>query len=441
MVFSLTLLHAGLIPAISVFLLWCLPGAIGMFALALGVARINSILPVPVYALLSGLNAATVGIIALAAVQLASKAITDPLARILVILGACAGLCYSALWYFPVVVTVGGAMTAVWDVWLSRVVGKFRAQIQRRRDQAAVNEMDYADHGHPAVDDVRLGNLPSTTAAGPQLGYRGQGEDRPASISQTAEANLPAGHNDTVTVVSPAPTGYHGVSAWRGLAVITTFFASFIAILVFRSVLNDPPRPLDLFANMYLAGTIIFGGGPVVIPLLREYVVQPGWVSPRDFLLGLAIIQAFPGPNFNFAVYLSTLAIQSNTAQSYPPISGAILGLVGMFSPGLVIAYCVQGLWRLLRTKPVVTATLRGVNATAVGLIFTAVYRLWEQGYLMPQRSNGQSLAMEPWWVVVATIAYSGSCWFRLPPAVSILAGGTLGLLWYAATQMKGDHS
>lgn len=65
--------------------------------------------------------------------------------------------------------------------------------------------------------------------------------------------------------------------------------------MVVRSVIQPAPRPLGLFANMYLAGTIIFGGGPVVIPLLREYVVQPGWVGSRDFLIGLAIIQAFPG--------------------------------------------------------------------------------------------------------------------------------------------------
>lgn len=58
---------------------------------------------------------------------------------------------------------------------------------------------------------------------------------------------------------------------------------------------------------MYLAGTVIFGGGPVVIPMLRSYVVDPGWVSSRDFLIGLAIIQAFPGPNFNFAVFLNAL--------------------------------------------------------------------------------------------------------------------------------------
>ena len=78
-----------------------------------------------------------------------------------------------------------------------------------------------------------------------------------------------------------------------------THSVTFIAFMVTRGVLSPPPLALDLFTNMYLAGTIIFGGGPVVIPLLREYVVVPGWVSSRDFLLGLAIIQAFPGPNFN----------------------------------------------------------------------------------------------------------------------------------------------
>merc|ERR1712000_678614 len=75
MIFCLTLLHAGFIPALFAFLIWCLPGAIGMYALSLGVQRMNEILPLPVYALLSGLNASTVGIIALAAVQLAEKAI------------------------------------------------------------------------------------------------------------------------------------------------------------------------------------------------------------------------------------------------------------------------------------------------------------------------------------------------------------------------------
>jgi chromate transport protein ChrA len=60
--------------------------------------------------------------------------------------------------------------------------------------------------------------------------------------------------------------------------------------MALRGTLKSPPRGFSLFANLYLAVTIIFGGGPVVIPLLREYVVYEGWVSSRDFLLGLAII-------------------------------------------------------------------------------------------------------------------------------------------------------
>lgn len=205
---------------------------------------------------------------------------------------------------------------------------------------------------------------------------------------------------------------------------------SFVAILTIRALLPSAPLGLDIFANMYLAGTIIFGGGPVVIPLLREYVVQPGWVSPRDFLIGLAIIQAFPGPNFNFAVYLCALAVKP---AGYPSITGAMLGFVGIFFPGMVLALGVQGLWQILRTKAIVASVIRGINATAVGLIFTAVYRLWELGYLTPSSSDGQSLALEPWWVVVAAVTYSGSAWFKVPPPVAILAGGALGLMWYVA--------
>lgn len=162
-------------------------------------------------------------------------------------------------------------------------------------------------------------------------------------------------------------------------------------MLVARGALNDPPRALDLFANMYLAGTIIFGGGPVVIPLLREYVVEPGWVSSRDFLIGLAIIQAFPGPNFNFGVFLGALALLDSPQ---PTVVGALLGYIGIFLPGLALAIGVQGFWRVLRTKPLVVSFLRGINAAAVGLVFTAVYRLWQIGYLTPTASEGQSLAL-----------------------------------------------
>lgn len=200
--------------------------------------------------------------------------------------------------------------------------------------------------------------------------------------------------------------------------------------MVARGVINFPPLALDLFGNMYLAGTIIFGGGPVVIPLLRSYVVDPGWVSGRDFLIGLALIQAFPGPNFNFAVFLGALTLQKS---QFPTIFGAFLGYLGIFMPGLTLAVAVQSFWRVLRRRKWVVDWLRGVNAAAVGLVFTAVYRLWEIGYLTPKASNGQSLALEPWWVVVATVTYAENAWFKVPPAIAIIIGGILGLCWYGA--------
>lgn len=197
--------------------------------------------------------------------------------------------------------------------------------------------------------------------------------------------------------------------------------------MVLRGTLKAPPLAFSLFTNMYLAGTIIFGGGPVVIPLLRTYVVDPGWVSPRNFLLGLALIQAFPGPNFNFAVYLGALTLAPTH------VVGALIGFVGIFFPGLTLAVGFQSIWRALRSRPWVTSVLRGVNAGAVGLVFTAVYRLWEIGYLTVEENKGISLAKEPWWVVVAATTYTGVEWFKIPPAVAILAGGVMGLAWFGA--------
>jgi hypothetical protein len=98
-----------------------------MYGLSLGVRRINEVLPPPVYALLSGLNASTVGIIALAAVQLSEKAIKDNITRVLVLFGACAGVCYNALWYFPVLMVIGGLTTLLWDGHLKPQIGRFRA--------------------------------------------------------------------------------------------------------------------------------------------------------------------------------------------------------------------------------------------------------------------------------------------------------------------------
>ncbi|KAJ6018894.1 hypothetical protein N7522_000961 [Penicillium canescens] len=422
MIFCLALLHAGFIPAMLVFFIWSLPGAIGMYALSLGVQNISETLPKPVYSLLSGLNASTVGIVALAAVQLAEKAIRDKLSRILVIFGACAGLCYNALWYFPVLMIIGGFLTSLWDGWLYQQIS--RARIAWKNRHIRSQELDVTNGDPTGMDSITAITLEENTTQRSET-------TRPRRPDPRIEG-LPQSSINTTTPTQSAedPSQHHIIRIRVGVLVMVLFFASFIGILVARGQLATPPLVLDLFANMYLAGTVIFGGGPVVIPLLRSYVVDPGWVSSRDFLIGLAIIQAFPGPNFNFAVFLGALALQRSR---FPTIFGAFLGGLGIFFPGITLAVAIQSFWRVLRKKKYVIDFLRGVNATAVGLVFTAVYRLWEIGYLTPDRSDGQSLAKEPWWVVVAAVTYAGSAWFNVPPAMAIVMGGILGLCWFGA--------
>ncbi|KAI4629668.1 uncharacterized protein J4E87_002854 [Alternaria ethzedia] len=396
MCFCIALLHAGIVSAVFAFLLWSLPGAIGMYGLSLGVQKMPERLPPIVYALLSGLNASTVGIVALAAVQLAEKAIKDRVTRILVIFG------------------------------------KMRAAYLAKRRRAR-NEQGDAEEVSATTQTIPI-ELQRPEAVKRRVGT-GSSTDRIVPEREEAGRDHAGEHPevDDVTATNElvADVKTHNISVKVGMSLIVGFLLSFIVVMVIRGTVSST-RSFDVFSNMYLAGTIIFGGGPVVIPLLRSYVVDPGWVSPRDFLLGLAIIQAFPGPNFNFAVYLGALAIASAPA-STPTIVGALLGFIGIFFPGIVLAVGVQSIWQVMRTKAWVASLLRGINATAVGLVFTAVYRLWEIGYLTPESSDGRSLADEPWWVVVAAMAYAETAWFGVPPAIAIIIGAVLGLGWYGA--------
>ncbi len=85
----------------------------------------------------------------------------------------------------------------------------------------------------------------------------------------------------------------------------------------------------------------------------------------------------------------------------------------------------------MIRKHKWVASLLRGVNAGAVGLVWTAVYRLWEIGYLTPEAISGSSLGQEPWWVVVALVTFASNRWYGVPAPVSIISGGILGIGWW----------
>ena len=407
-------------------ILFSLPGAIAAYALALGVYRIGDTLPLVVYALLSGLNAATVGIIALAAVQLSRKAATDNITRILVFLGGSAGLLYNALWYFPVLMLLGAVSTVVRDYkWCHNVFIAAKAKLTRSR-----NRHDASTEESQAAEQVTLQDIAvpiNTSNVSAYSVQRAPAVSRRLQNSETADGSLPS-ENERRVVTSPETN----VFSWEfGITVIICFFFTFVTIMIVRGTVHDQPFGFRIFANLYLAGTIIFGGGPVVIPLLREYVVAEGWVSPRDFLLGLAICQAFPGPNFNFAVYLGALAVAGHLNAA----SGAIIGYIAIFGPGIILHTGTMSLWKTLRNWRWFISALRGINATAVGLIYTAVYRLWEQGFLNDTFTSGASLDLDPWWVVVTATSFVGGHWFNVPAPATIVLGGVMGIVWFGVVE------
>ncbi|OBS25153.1 hypothetical protein FPOA_05688 [Fusarium poae] len=400
MLYCINLIHGGFLQAVLAFLIWSVPGCFGMFGLSVGVSNIGDTLPRAVYALLSGLNAATVGVIALAAVELSNKAITDQTTRLVLSLTAMAGMLYNALWYFPVIIVAGGCGTVIYDYkWLHRPARAVKnAYLRARRGRVAETEnIQGAENGTGSDDGINLREHDTTDSIEPETRV--------------------------------VPQEYQLGFSWKsGTAIIVTFLITFIVVVSLRATVSGAPLLYKLFANLYLAGTIIFGGGPVVIPLLREYVVAEGWVSPRDFLIGLAIAQSFPGPNFNFAVFLGGLtAVQAG----YPAIAGALIAYLGIFVPGMVLVHGTMGIWEVLRSKPWVKSALRGVNAGAVGLIYTAVYRIWQVGYIDEGFQAGKSLADDPWWVVVTATSFVGARYFKVPVPLAILLGACMGLLRY----------
>ena len=135
---------------------------------------------------------------------------------------------------------------------------------------------------------------------------------------------------------------------------------------------------LALFESFYRVGSLVFGGGHVVLPLLHGEVVLPGWVSESQFMAGYAAAQAVPGPLFTFAAYLgAVVTIHPNG------LPGALIALVAIFLPSFLLLIGVLPFWSSLRARPGFQSALSGINAAVVGLLAAALYRpVWTSSVL-----------------------------------------------------------
>jgi hypothetical protein len=181
-----------------------------MYALSLGVQSIGQSLPLPVYPLLSGLNASIVGVIALAAVQLADKAIRDKLTRIQVLFGACAGVCYNALWYFPILMLAGGLASVIWDGCMAQRVRRLKVVWQSRHSRPAEPEEAAIPPG--TSDEIQPAPIELQELSG-----NGQGLNTEDSSQQTASVRArkatPANEATAPRAVAPTsaePPGIDG---------------------------------------------------------------------------------------------------------------------------------------------------------------------------------------------------------------------------------------
>jgi chromate transporter len=205
------------------------------------------------------------------------------------------------------------------------------------------------------------------------------------------------------------PLAVHVPRRWSIVALIL-FFALLLGLPLLAAMF--PSRALDVFDAFYRSGSLVFGGGHVLLPLLQAEVVPPGWVTNDAFLAGYGAAQAVPGPLFTFAAYLGTVMA--------PPLNGWIVGmlcLAAIFLPSFLLLVGALPYWDMLRRLTSVQTALLGINAAVVGLLLAALYNpVWTSGILGPADFALGLLAfllltlwtVPPWLVVILGAVVSG---------------------------------
>lgn len=193
----------------------------------------------------------------------------------------------------------------------------------------------------------------------------------------------------------------------RGAIVSLVAFALLLALLpIARQLFSH--EWLALTDSLYRVGSLVFGGGHVVLPLLSAEMIAPGWVTDTEFLAGYGAAQAVPGPLFTFAAYLGA-------TMGGPWM--ALVAVIAIFLPSFLIVTAALPFWNVIRVQPSFRSALNGVNAAVVGILLAALYDpIWMKAIKAP-RDFSLALAAfallrlwrTPAWAVVVFSAAAGS--------------------------------
>lgn len=195
-------------------------------------------------------------------------------------------------------------------------------------------------------------------------------------------------------------------------------FFLWLGVLLAAAVLGAITQslPVRLFENFYRNGSLVFGGGQVLAPMLyNEFVDFKHYLSREEFLSGLGLVQAVPGPVFSFASYIGALAMRDDGIHGQ--LLGSLAATAGIFLPGTFLIFFVYRIWNQLKQYRAVRASLAGINAASTGLTAAAAVILLE-----PMLGMWSMLL-----VVVGTILLQE--FTKIPPYLLILGGLGLGLV------------
>lgn len=201
------------------------------------------------------------------------------------------------------------------------------------------------------------------------------------------------------------------VSRKVGVMSLVLFFSLLVGLPLLMQVW---PSPMLAMVNaFYRAGSLVFGGGHVVLPLLQATTVPNGWVANDTFLAGYGLAQAVPGPLSTFAAFLGA-------SMSVHPSgwTGATVCLISIFAPSFLLVVGVLPFWEQLRHSFRTQAALAGVNAGVVGLLVAAWYNpVWTSAIFKPQDFG------------LALIALVALMFWKAPPWLVVLGCGLIGWL------------
>ncbi|MDO3380265.1 chromate efflux transporter [Geoalkalibacter halelectricus] len=206
--------------------------------------------------------------------------------------------------------------------------------------------------------------------------------------------------------------GAPSFSRRKGAIFLSAFFLLLFGLPVL--VAWAPVIPLQVFESFYRSGSLVFGGGHVVLPLLQAEVVPPGWVGGDSFLAGYGAAQAVPGPLFTFAAYLGA-------AMAFGPGGwiGGLWALVAIFLPSVLLVQGALPFWETLRRIPTAQAALRGTNAAVVGILLAAMYDpVWTKGIHGPAD------------VIVGLAAFGLLHFWKTPPWLVVILASLVGLVY-----------